>query len=73
MPYLGLNLPSDTCTDCGYQGHIGEKCPKCGSEHIERLRRVTGYLTGDYHSAFNAGKVVEADQRVKHKNVTNYC
>ena len=73
IPYFAINLPSDTCTDCGYQGHIGEKCPKCGSEHIERLKRVTGYLTGDYKTAFNKGKQVEADQRVKHKNVTNYC
>jgi ribonucleoside-triphosphate reductase len=73
IPYFALNLPSDTCTDCGYQGHIGDKCPKCGSENIERLRRVTGYLTGDYHSAFNAGKVVEADQRVNHVNETKFC
>ncbi len=72
IPYLGLNLPSDTCTDCGYQGYIGDKCPKCGSEHIERLRRVCGYLTGDYKTAFNKGKQVEVTQRVIHTDVTSF-
>ena len=67
IPYFAINCPSDTCSDCGYQGSIGDKCPKCGSENIERLKRVTGYLTGDYHSAFNLGKQKEADDRVKHK------
>lgn len=67
IPYFAVNCPSDTCMDCGYQGAIGDKCPICGSDNIERLRRVTGYLTGDYHSAFNEGKQCEADDRVKHK------
>ena len=66
IPYFAVNVPSDQCESCGYQGHIGDKCPKCGSTKISRLRRVTGYLTGDYNSAFNNGKIRETDQRVKH-------
>ena len=48
------------------------QCPKCGSERISRLRRVTGYLTGDYKSAFNKGKQVETEQRVIHRNETKF-
>lgn len=72
IPYFAINLPSDQCEECGYQGNIGDVCPKCGSEHVSRLRRVTGYLTGDYKSAFNKGKVQEADQRVKHKDIMSF-
>ena len=66
IPYFALNLPIDCCENCGYQDEIGEKCPKCGSENITRLRRVCGYLTGNYLTAFNKGKVQETQQRVKH-------
>ena len=66
IPYFAINLPIDCCEACGYQDEIGETCPKCGSDDITRLRRVTGYLTGDYKTAFNNGKVQETDQRVKH-------
>lgn len=66
IPYFAINLPNDMCNDCGYTGLIDEKCPKCGKENISRLRRVTGYLTGDYKSAFNEGKQTETEQRVIH-------
>ena len=66
IPYFAINLPLDCCENCGYQDEIGEKCPKCGSTNITRLRRVTGYLTGNYTTAFNKGKIQETDQRVKH-------
>ena len=66
IPYFAINLPLDCCENCGYQDEIGEKCPKCGSSNITRLRRVTGYLTGNYTTAFNKGKIQETDQRVKH-------
>jgi ribonucleoside-triphosphate reductase len=32
-----------------------------------RLRRVTGYITGDYKSRFNDSKIAETDERVKHE------
>jgi ribonucleoside-triphosphate reductase len=66
IPYFAINLPLDCCEDCGFQDEMGETCPKCGSDNITRLRRVTGYLTGDYKTAFNKGKVQETEQRVKH-------
>ena len=72
IPYFAINLPNDMCNDCGYTGLIDEKCPKCGKENISRLRRVTGYLTGDYKSAFNEGKQTETEQRVIHNNETNF-
>jgi len=66
VPYFAINVPNDTCTECGFTGNIDECCPICGSKKIARLRRVTGYLTGDYKTAFNEGKQQEAEMRVKH-------
>lgn len=66
VPYLGLNLSLDTCRDCGETGEFGEECPRCKSRNIQRLRRVTGYITEDYLTAFNEGKVNEVKFRVKH-------
>ena len=65
IPYFAVNLPLDCCEDCGYQDEIGDVCPKCGSPNITRLRRVTGYLSTDYHN-FNYGKQCETEMRVKH-------
>lgn len=66
IPYLGLNLSLDTCRDCGWSGEINEECPACKSTSIQRLRRVTGYITEDFLTAFNKGKVDEVYHRVKH-------
>lgn len=66
IPYFAVNTPNDLCNNCGYQGEIGETCPQCGGTNIKRLRRVTGYLTGDYKTAFNLGKQDEVKDRVKH-------
>lgn len=68
IPYFAVNVPNDMCTNCGYTDEIGEVCPMCGCKKIRRLRRVTGYLTGDYTEAFNEGKQQEVDFRVKHFN-----
>lgn len=72
IPYFAVNLPNDQCEDCGYQGTIDEVCPKCGSKNVSHLRRVTGYLTGDYKNAFNLGKQIETEQRVKHIEKTEF-
>ena len=66
IPYFALNVPNDMCTSCGYTGLINDKCPQCGGKHIQHLRRVTGYLTGDYKTAFNEGKQAEVEDRYKH-------
>lgn len=66
IPYFAINIPNDHCCSCGYTGEFNDRCPICGSTNIQQLRRVTGYLTGDYRSAFNYGKQKETEQRVKH-------
>lgn len=66
IPYFAINVPNDTCMKCGYTDQIGDKCPMCESCDIQRLRRVTGYLTGNYTTAFNKGKQQEVEMRVKH-------
>lgn len=69
IPYFAFNFPLDECTICGHSGEIpAEGCPECGAPDaaINRLRRVTGYITSDYRRAFNAGKQAEVRARTKH-------
>lgn len=66
IPYFAINVPNDTCLECGFTGEFNNSCPACGSRHIQQLRRVTGYLSGDYKTAFNKGKQEETEMRVKH-------
>ena len=68
VPYFAINVPNDQCLNCGYTAEINDKCPQCGSENVRHLRRVTGYLTSDYKTAFNEGKQQEVEMRVKHSN-----
>lgn len=42
IPYFAINVPNDTCLECGYTDEFNDSCPECGSEHIQQLRRVTG-------------------------------
>ena len=65
IPYLAFNFPIDSCLTCGHQGEFNAKCPECGSDNIQQLRRVTGYLTTDYRN-FNKGQQSEVEHRVKH-------
>lgn len=67
IPYFAINVPNDMCANCGYTDEINNECPMCGCPNIRRLRRVTGYLTGDYTEAFNKGKQQEVEMRVKHR------
>lgn len=66
IPYFAINVPNDTCLQCGFTGEFNDACPICGSTDIQQLRRVTGYLTGNYTTAFNLGKQAETNDRVKH-------
>lgn len=68
IPYFAINVPNDTCMECGYCDEIGSECPVCHCNNIQRLRRVTGYLTGNYTTAFNEGKQQEVEMRVKHSS-----
>lgn len=69
IPYFAVNVPNDTCLECGYCDEFNDTCPTCGSHNIQQLRRVTGYLTGNYKTAFNKGKQQEVENRVKHCNI----
>ena len=65
MPYFAVNICIDRCKNCNFVSEINDICPKCGSDEILKLRRVTGYLSSDYRH-FNKGKQQETEQRVKH-------
>ena len=69
IPYFAVNVPNDTCLECGYCDEFNDSCPVCGSHDIQQLRRVTGYLTGNYKTAFNWGKQKEVEARIKHTGV----
>ena len=68
IPYFAVNVPNDMCMGCGYTDELNDVCPQCGCDNIQHLRRVTGYLTGDYKTAFNKGKQAETEDRYKHSN-----
>ena len=69
VPYFAINVPNDQCMECGYCDEMNNICPMCNSHDIKRLRRVTGYLTNDYKTAFNKGKQQEVEMRVKHDKI----
>jgi len=69
VPYLAINVPNDSCEECGFTGEFNDECPMCHSKNIRQLRRVTGYLTGDYKTAFNKAKQAETEHRVKHTGI----
>ena len=73
IPYFAINVPNDTCMACGYTDEMNDDCPACGGTDIQRLRRVTGYLTGNYTTAFNKGKQQEVEMRVKHDKYFGDC
>ncbi len=58
--YLGFNFPKDVCKGCGTSGTF-DKCPKCGSKEITRIRRVSGYL--EVQDFFTTGKMKESKNR----------
>jgi ribonucleoside-triphosphate reductase len=35
IPYFAVNVPNDTCLDCGYCDEFNDKCPECGSSNIQ--------------------------------------
>ena len=69
--YGSINHPVDRDPVCGFNGIIGDSCPKCGrvendgKQRFERIRRITGYLVGTL-DRFNNGKRAEERDRVKH-------
>lgn len=74
--YGSINHPVDRDPVCGFNGIIGDTCPKCGRKETEgeigfqRIRRITGYLVGTL-DRFNNAKRAEVRDRVKHSVVTD--
>lgn len=74
IPYLAINFPINTCLDCGTTYNEDTPiCPNCGSNNVEMLKRVTGYITGNYKTNFNDGKIAEAEDRVVHNIFNPEC
>lgn len=67
LGYGSVNHNRNRCMDCGYENAEAnlKVCPKCGSTHIDRLQRITGYLVGTT-DRWNAGKLAELNDRVTH-------
>ena len=68
MGYGSVNHNRVRCLDCGYEtAEKGlERCPRCGSERLDVLQRITGYLVGTTER-WNSGKKAELSDRVVHK------
>lgn len=64
MGYVGINFPIDECLECAFRGVIANECPACGSNHIRRIRRITGYLSTV--DRFNDAKKAELKHRTPH-------
>ena len=49
-------------------GNIEEHCQERYGEGVqfERIRRITGYLVGDYKTRFNDAKMKECEDRLGH-------
>ena len=66
--YCSVNHNRNRCMNCGYEDAQQELevCPKCGSENIDKLQRITGYLVGTTER-WNKAKLAELNDRVIHK------
>lgn len=65
ISYVGVNFHIRYCRDCGTYLHENQNsCPKCGSQDIQGISRVTGYLSLD--ERFGAGKYHEREDRISH-------
>jgi len=66
--YGSVNHNRNRCMECGYEDAAEslDVCPKCGSKHIDKLQRITGYLVGTT-DRWNKAKLAELNDRVVHK------
>lgn len=65
--YCSVNHNRNRCLNCGYEDASQNlrECPKCGSDRIDRLQRITGYLVGNT-DRWNYAKKAELRDRVSH-------
>lgn len=60
--YFTFNIPNTACNDCGYVSkHKLAKCPKCGSNNLDYITRVIGYLKRV--SSFSEARQTEEKKR----------
>ena len=66
--YGSVNHNRNRCLDCGYENAEADLtvCPKCGSERMDKLQRITGYLVGTT-DRWNQAKLAELHDRVTHE------
>lgn len=66
--YCSVNHNRNRCMDCGYEDAQDnlETCPACGSDNLDKLQRITGYLVGTT-DRWNKAKLAELNDRVVHK------
>ncbi len=65
ISYLGINFHIRYCKNCGtYLNNNESKCTNCGSQDIQGVSRVTGYLSLD--ERFGPGKYHEREDRISH-------
>lgn len=65
--YGSINHAKARCLDCGYESgsDLFKTCPKCNSDKVDVLERITGYLVGSTNK-WNSGKKAELKDRVSH-------
>lgn len=65
ISYIGINFHMKFCKECGQliEDKI-DNCPKCGSDNIQGVSRVTGYLSLD--ERFGPSKEAERRDRIAH-------
>ena len=70
--YFTFNIPNTICNECG---HIDKrylhKCPECGSENVDYLTRVIGYMKRV--SNFSAARQKEAARRIPRVRRISLC
>ena len=60
--YFTFNIPNTICNDCGYiDKRYLKKCPHCGSENVDYMTRIIGYLKRV--SNFSEARQQEAKRR----------
>ena len=66
--YGSVNHNRNRCMNCGYEDaqETLDTCPKCGSDNIDKLQRITGYLVGTTER-WNKSKLAELNDRIVHK------
>lgn len=66
--YGSVNHNRNRCMACGHEDATEnlESCPKCGSNAIDKLQRITGYLVGTT-DRWNNAKLAELNDRIIHK------